>query len=210
MAENAVLEAKAARAYDLDSAAGQYELAKDVSAFANSQGGHLIFGLITERSASEQVDIIARLEPMAMTDFPSRQIEGLIREYVVPTIAGLSVQWIAHSPPNELGLGIVTVPPQPDDAKPFLTARVVDTHVRLKQIVFGYCRRIGADSLPHDVHQLLKTMRQGMNSTAQRLSAIEAKLNALLESAALTAEVPHSVAEANALLADRIQRIMTE
>ena len=32
--------------YDLDAAAGRYELAKDVSALANSGGGHLLVGLV--------------------------------------------------------------------------------------------------------------------------------------------------------------------
>jgi len=49
--EDAWFEAKQRSPYDLTPPTGRYELAKDVSAFANADGGLLVVGLTTTRVA---------------------------------------------------------------------------------------------------------------------------------------------------------------
>jgi len=45
--ENQWFDAKRAAGYNLVIAAGRFELAKDVSALANAEGGHILVGLTT-------------------------------------------------------------------------------------------------------------------------------------------------------------------
>ena len=50
--EDQWFDAKKAPAYDLATAPGRFELAKDVSSFANASGGHLFLGLTAERDGN--------------------------------------------------------------------------------------------------------------------------------------------------------------
>src|SRR5438552_2652396 len=43
--------------YDLSTPAGKWELAKDVAAFANQQGGCIVLGVRTEKSDQERRDV---------------------------------------------------------------------------------------------------------------------------------------------------------
>lgn len=47
--EDQFFEAKESRGYNLDEQKDRVELTKDVSAFANSQGGILVVGIVTEK-----------------------------------------------------------------------------------------------------------------------------------------------------------------
>jgi hypothetical protein len=208
--EGVTFEAKGSQPYDLDEANGRYELAKDVSALANSAGGFLIIGLKTKASAVGQTDVVSDLDLLPVAEFPTLTILGVIREYVAPSISGLHVEWFPSLPADGTGIGVIEVPLQSDDAKPFIICKVIDGESRLKQIVFGYCRRVGPDSLPHDATAIRSAMRQGMNSVSQRLTGIEQKLGLVLDEIAESQEptaVPPAPAEASQLLAERINKI---
>ena len=208
--ETQTFEAKGASPYDLDTASGRYELAKDVSAIANAEGGFLVVGLTTEKSAIEALDKVSALDLIAEAAFPADQIGGLLREYVVPRISGVQIGWVADQLTPDRGVGVIQVPRQSDDSKPFLIARVVDGDEEVKQVVFGYCVRIGADVAPYDVIRLQRSMKQGMNSIAQRLEAIEQKLAVLLEAPEPVAIADNADAalEQGTLLDERIRQIL--
>jgi len=72
--EDLYFEAKGKVPYDLNSAAGRYELAKDVSAFANSEGGHIVVGLQHRRLPNENTEEGDDLDLLPRTDFPTAQI----------------------------------------------------------------------------------------------------------------------------------------
>jgi hypothetical protein len=205
--ENELFEAKGATAYDLGTPAGRYELAKDVSSFANSQGGWLVIGLATERAPDEPVDIVSALELVAETAYPVSMLEGMLQEYVLPRIAGLTISWVAQGAHAPLGVVAIQVPPQPEDTKPFIIAKVVEEGERVKQIVFGYVRRIGADSMPHGADQIRVAMQRGMGSLAQRLSSMDKKLNILLEGGSPPSTTVGPASESVALLEQRLRRI---
>lgn len=181
LSEDLHFEAKSAEGYDLSMAEGQYELSKDVSALANAEGGWLLIGLVTQRATSEPIDSVAKLDLLEEANFPQAKILGLLKEYVYPSIGGLTVDWCEDVTREGLGIGVVHVPKQPEDKKPFLIAKVVEDGERMKQIVFGYMRRVSDDAIPYTVAQLQNTMKQGMNSTALRLTSIEEKVSLLLE-----------------------------
>jgi hypothetical protein len=64
--EGIIFEAKRAQAYDLSLPEQRYELARDVSALANSQGGWIVLGLATVQNPSEASDEVARLDLLPM------------------------------------------------------------------------------------------------------------------------------------------------
>ena len=56
MKEDHFFDAKSGAAYDLTKEQGRYELAKDVSSFANENGGFVIVGLTTEILSTEKAE----------------------------------------------------------------------------------------------------------------------------------------------------------
>jgi len=199
-------EAKQSAAYNLGTPSGRYELAKDVCAFANSDGGFLLIGLNTERLIEQNTDRVVSLDLCAHANFDPAQYEGIIREYVHPEIANLQVGWIPAASQPDIGLGVIEIPPQQSERKYFLTARVVEDAQALRQIVFGLSRRNKSGNDPLSIREVYEMMQKGKSTTSQQLGRIEEKVDALIVRSA--AAVP---AESSSQQLDRrIEDLLTE
>lgn len=177
--EDQHLEAKALPAYDLGTPAGRYELAKDVTAFANSEGGWILIGPQTVRVATSNSD---QIEDFILSDVATAnvaQLAGVIRTHTYPEIRSLEIFWAPSDTDPALGIGAIFVPPQTNDSKPFLITKVAEDGAPLKEIVCGFARRVDADNVPFTASELYQNMRIGSNSMAQRLTRIEEKLDKL-------------------------------
>jgi predicted HTH transcriptional regulator len=211
MEEGLHFEAKGRVPYDLATAAGRYEIGKDVSALANAEGGWLVFGVGTEQSERERVDTVTALELVAEHEIDLNQLTGIIRAHVKPYPVGLDARWIPSTVDPELGLVAVEIPPQPIDTRPFIICKVVEGDEFLKEIVVGYCRRVGGDVLPFTPSEIRDAMRQGMNTVAQRLSALETKVDILLEATSQNtddAQGSSTQVSSRDMLAERIRQIL--
>jgi predicted HTH transcriptional regulator len=211
--EDLHFEVKGSQPYDLDKAGDRFELAKDVSALANSEGGIIVVGLLSAPSASTQRDVVDSLDLIPEVAFDISKITGVIRDNVWPEISGLHVFWKAYASDSANGVGAIVIPPQSDNEKPFLISKVSDGDVMLKQIVFGYARRSGADALPLSAREIVALMRQGMTPVPQRLTSIEEKLASALEELAKmqsAADSRGSHREAAELLDRRISALINK
>ena len=179
MAESEVLEVKS-EPYDLGTPEGRYELAKDVSALANSNGGHLVIGITTAREQTRNLDILTELRLLQAGDCSRSQYLGVVGEYVYPRPNGLDAEFILDCSGSG-GVFVVRVPQQHPDQKPFLIARVVEEGNHLKQIVVGYAQRLGDSAEPLAPSDLHRRFKQGMDSIAQRLTRIEERLDAAFD-----------------------------
>jgi predicted HTH transcriptional regulator len=201
--EDEHFEAKGKTPYDLDTAAGRYELAKDVSSFANADGGLIVIGLEHEKETDRAVDIVRGLQLIAQADFNAAQYEGIVRNNVYPTIQGIEIRWIADENGSGLGVGVIRVPQQSPESKPFIISQVVEGGAYLKQIVVGFALRSGSDSNPLTPKQMQQNLKKGMDPLSQRLSRIEDKIDSLLEQQIqITAPID------DAQLDERIKRII--
>jgi len=205
MPEGPVLEVKGTP-YDLDKAADRYELAKDVSSLANSQGGYLLLGLRTRRAPDAAIDVIEALAPIPEAAFPVGQYEGVIRSHVYPEIQGLGAGWRKLANSND-GIGIVHVPAQHPDLGPFLIVKVVADEEYLKQVVVGYAERTGSSNEPLPTRKLHAALKKGRDTHSQRLTRLETKVDLLIEHI-----VPAVQAEAQdfQVLTSRIDSILRE
>lgn len=179
--EDETFEAKGAKPYDFGTEAGRYELAKDTSALANAEGGVLIVGLATQQSPNAATDEVTALELFPEADFPVSRVCGIIREYVYPEPKGLNVYWAEYEGESGLGVGVISIPGQNADAKPFLVLRVTSSTAVMKAVVFGYARRVGEHAEPIEGKTLQRIMRNGMNTTARRLQELSDKVALLLD-----------------------------
>lgn len=179
--EDDVFEAKGPQPYDFSKPQSQYELAKDVSAFANADGGWIIIGLRHRKVADRAVDAIDALDLLAASGFYPNELKGRIQTSVRPDIVGLDVRWVENAGTPGMGVGIIHVPKQDVDRKPFLIYRVIESGEKLDHIVFGCAQRVGDASNPLSFEHIQQRMRNGMTSGAQRITRMESQLDRIQE-----------------------------
>ncbi len=180
MREGPHFEAKGNAPYDLATPGGRYELAKDVSAFANAEGGHIVIGLKTYRVADEKTDEVEALDFVSNGQSLISPIHGVVKQYVYPQIKDLRIDWFP-SQDIQAGLVAIFVPRQDDDRKYFLITKTVEDGEEVKGIVVGIVSRYGADSVPLTGKELHRQIREGHSTVSQRLTRLEAKFDSLLE-----------------------------
>jgi len=178
--EDEWLEAKGLNPYDLDSPAGRYELAKDVSAFANNSGGFIIIGLTTEVNQAQQTETITAITSFPQEGFRPHRYISIIEEYIHPNIENCRAIWVPTSQAQNQGIAIIEVPPQNQDCQYFLIANVVESGANIKQIVFGVAVRNDSSNEPFTKTQLYRYTQQGKSPTTQLLARMNEKLDALI------------------------------
>lgn len=181
MREGLHFEAKGKVPYDFTTEAGRYELAKDVTAFANSEGGHIVIGLATKPVADEKTDEVSALEYADNGESLKSQIVGILKEYTYPPVKDLAIEYLPANEDPKVGLVSVYIPLQDDDRKLFLISKVFEDKQEVKRIVVGIARRSGGSSVPSTAQELYVQIRDGRSSIAQRLTRIEAKVDRLFE-----------------------------
>jgi len=168
--------------YALGSPKDRYELAKDVSAFANAEGGFVLVGFDEDRTdPTKPVPIISSLVPFPEAAFPANNYLGMLAHYVHPKINGLTAYWKVLGDHSVNGVGIIEVPPQEAERKYFLISRVVEENTLVQEIVVGLVQRKDTDNLALDRQQLYQLMQQGKHETPTLLRQIDGKLDAVMK-----------------------------
>jgi hypothetical protein len=188
--EDIGFEAKGKIPYDLESAEGRYELAKDVTAFANNEGGHIVVGLLHKRLPNENTDKVQDLDLLPQTGFPAAQMGGVLKEYVHPRIKDLVIDWVPSVADATQGLGYIYIPPQPDEQKFFLVTKILEDGEAVRQIVVGIAVRKESGNIPLTPDEVHRYVRDGYSPTAKRLTRLEEKMDRLLASSRPTAPLP--------------------
>lgn len=144
-AESQWLDAKSAP-YRLEKLGGRLELAKDVAAFANANGGLIVIGARAARERNgERITTFGTL-PLELVDL--KQVRDVLADRVFPTVTGLDVRAVER----EAGRGavMVHVPPQSSSAQPFLV-RGADTGTQLDGVMIALPVRHGQDTIWADL-----------------------------------------------------------
>src|SRR5947207_2223313 len=88
----------------------KFELAKDVSAFANAVGGVIVIGARTERDDRVAVDVVTELRLLERGLVDEQQCEAIAIDMIHPRIRGLSVRFYASADDEDRGLVAIDVP----------------------------------------------------------------------------------------------------
>jgi hypothetical protein len=111
--------------YQLDQESEKFELAKDVSALANVDGGVIVIGVQTERSEEAPTDEAVRLRLLEPGLVDEERYVAVVTERVYPRIQGLRVEFKPRVGDERRGLVVIDVPPQADSDKLFLVQRPI-------------------------------------------------------------------------------------
>lgn len=203
--EDLHFEAKNSTPYDLSTEKGRYELAKDVSALANSDGGYIVIGLHDERQRDQPTGRVSALDLFEESASDVGAIRGVIKEYVYPVIRDLEIRWVPTNADQSRGVCYVCVPQQPDEKKLFIIARVFEDSEVQKGVVFGIARRVDAANTPMTANDLYTLIQRGHDPRGQQLTRIEDKLNTLTERLSTRGDVP---VDLEALMRKRIDDVL--
>ncbi|HEY9405561.1 MAG TPA: ATP-binding protein [Pyrinomonadaceae bacterium] len=205
--ENEWFECKA-QPYALDGDSGKRELAKDVSSFANSLGGHILIGVKTKTSPTHYGDEVEKIRPFDQSLVNTDQYQKIIRDWVYPDIEGIGVRWVATKDDVNKGIVAITIPPQKDSSKPFLVKKVLDGKKQV-EVMFGYAERRRDTSQPLSVVDIQKALRLGFNYESNlnvRFESLEALVRLVTENAPDRSS--HEVIAE--LIAKRIETVLEE
>lgn len=120
--ESQWLEAKS-QSWNLDTVAGKFELAKDLSAFANAGGGIILMPAKTSGESGE--DIISKVGEMPLERFSETQLRDTIEHRIFPPLRGLEIDVINIS--ADRGQIVITIPAHRPEDWPHLV--VVDNAI---------------------------------------------------------------------------------
>ncbi len=175
--ENEFFEAKSPP-WNLGSESGKFDMAKDISSFANAHGGIIVLGASTFKSDTYQrmeIDKIRRL-PQSLT--PSEQYWHIVGDWIYPPPSGVDFRWHPDPANPTVGLISVLVPNYDEESRPFLVARYLPEEGDRIKSVFGLFQRLGPTTKPTPLYELHTFLREG-----RRLDEIHRKLDTIIATA---------------------------
>ena len=158
--ENSQFECKG-EPYRLDDDHQKLELAKDVSALANAQGGIILIGAQTDREPTQATDVINRIRPFKKNHINISQYEDVLKTWIYPNLKKFEIKWFRSSASHELGLVEIIVGNEEQLWRPYLITRSVEPTGKVSTTLFGYAERGSGKSVPMSVHQIHTILRDG-------------------------------------------------
>lgn len=131
--------------YQLDGAFARLELAKDVSALANSGGGVLVVGLATR--TVDGVDTVLRVRPVPGHLVLVARYRSALRAALYPRLQGLEILFIEITAGK--GVLAIRVPRQPPEGLPVIVLGMPGSHKdKVEGAYWAIFRRQGDESVP--------------------------------------------------------------
>ena len=172
--ETSWLEFKSAP-YPIDNQASgferhRFELAKDLTALANKDGGVILIGVETENDATSKVDVAKELHPVARGWINAELIKQVIHDWVYPR---LEVEVLSHSVSGETGeLWSLSVERFKDIDFPYIvTKNFVGSHGASSNI-FGVFERSGAHNIAYSPQQVHHWVNRGTQAPPQEPATV--------------------------------------
>jgi hypothetical protein len=195
--------------YNLEARRGLYELAKDVSGFANADGGVLVIGVRTRTNAVTRADVVERVGAFSRDRLDEGRYADVIRARVYPAIENIEILWKPSAANPGIGLYAIVIPPQPEERKFFLIRQPVEEGEQdedaTPEYMVGLALRRDANVDHERIEDIYLRLRDGRN-IFPRLDEIDARLGAIEQGAGAA---PERGGEAERLL-DRVEEEVQE
>ena len=149
--------------YNLKDDYSKLELAKDVSSFANLNGGYILIGPKTKNSETHFGDEITEISLLNQNLIDPNQYKNVIKDWIYPDeIQGINIYWKASKNDSNKGIIVIEIPTQKESLKPFLINKIVGERKKISETIFGYAERKGDRSDPKKIKDVYKIMRDGL------------------------------------------------
>ncbi|MFQ5472520.1 MAG: helix-turn-helix domain-containing protein [Dehalococcoidia bacterium] len=146
-------------------AKGKFELAKDVSAMANKDGGIIVMGVETEPDPATREDVAKQLKPIAAGLVDAKQIQEVIHAWVFPR---LDVSVLAHAVEGEPGeLWTISVERHRDGDFPHAVTKNFVEEGKANSNLFGVFERTGSHNVAYTPQQVQGWMNKGAASARE-------------------------------------------
>lgn len=153
------------------------ELAKDVSAFANTGGGYILIGLESKKASTRNGDEVSDLRPFEHSLLDENRYEKILLEWLYPKPKDIEIKWVPSKGDPTKGFGVVYIPPQNERSKPFLIARSMnEDNKKSSELLLGYVERRLDQTEVRSVVEIHQAIRTGFNLERElfgRIKSIE-------------------------------------
>ncbi len=127
------------------------ELAKDVSAIANSGDGLILIGYSTEQGDSDQIEYAAALKAIPSSLIDEKQFRDCIQQYVYPSLS-IEIMRIPCGADKEVCGLRIRVPNEKE--RPYLVKGSLTEEGKIARTMFGLYRRHGPSNVPYSVEEV--------------------------------------------------------
>lgn len=175
--------------YHLQNGYSKQELAKDVSSFANLNGGYILIGPKTpqneeEKSKTHLGNEVIEISLLDRDLVDPDQYKKVIKSWIHPEIKGFDVYWVASKDDRDKGVVVIEIPSQVESLKPFLIIKTVFEDGKKSEKIFGYAERKGDCSDPKKIKDIHRVMRDGLfydKNIKNRFDNLESIIQSLSE-----------------------------
>jgi hypothetical protein len=187
--EDEHLECKAAP-YQLQHDHQKYELAKDVSMIVNrsarsgNEGGHILLGVKTEKSAEYHADVIVDVSPFAQGLVDPKQYYDVLKTWLHPMPEGIDIRWHKSASDDTRGIVAISIPRQPPDRWPCVVTKILDASAKVSGVSIAYVERRGEHGVEWTPADLQRLLRDGARATdrdalTQQVEALSVQVQAI-------------------------------
>lgn len=163
MFENESFDCKSSP-YQLDGNSQRFEMAKDVCAFANVDGGIILIGARTRRNDLHSEDEIESINPFPRDLVNIDRCLSIIDAQIFPRIDRIEVRWFPSTIDANRGLVAFIVPKQLEEPKPFLLTKPIEGNTQIPGFIFGYVERRRAGTSHSTIQQFHSQFKLGRHS----------------------------------------------
>lgn len=147
--------------YRLDDDDEKFELAKDVSSFANAKGGAILIGVHTDKDTTLATDIIKKIGAFPQSQANVIQYRDVLKDWIYPNLQKLTIDWFPSAANNSEGIVAIIVGNQDQLWRPFVITRTVKNSGKMSTVFFGFAERSLDRSVPMGIQQLHLLLRDG-------------------------------------------------
>jgi len=165
--------------YILDTPKKKMELAKDVSAFANSGGGIIVLGFDASKDPATAVETISKVCPFPSDLLDANQYRQILGKSVYPPLNGVTIQTFDSGAGDGRVVAAIVIDSALGADKPYLVANMLDEANQSIGAYMGYFERKHDLIPPITIGRLQQLLAAGQqwSSIDQRLLAIESNMN---------------------------------
>jgi len=165
--ENYKIECKRST-YNLAQLSQKRELAKDVSGFANAEGGIILLGVETRKSLAHPHDEIKAVHGFPQDLLKASQFHNVLRTWIYPSLGNVEIKWFQSKQNISEGIGVIEIPEQSRAKRPFLITKTIEPSQggkieKITEILFGLVERRRDETIPTSVQELHSQIRDGRN-----------------------------------------------